>query len=247
MRIHWSWTLGLVGLACCGGAWASGGWDYQGPHGPDHWGELNPDFALCKGGQEQSPINIGGAVPNALPKLQFVYGLSRIHLVNNGHTIQFNYDAGSQIKFGDETYDLLQFHFHTPSEEMIAGKRSAMVAHLVHKNQAGKLLVVAVLFEAGKENAFLSHLWERMPMEHGETRIFEDARLSVAALLPLKQAYYTFMGSLTTPPCSEGVRWVVLKQPVSLSAKQLEHFKREYPMNARPIQKQFDRIIMENS
>lgn len=224
-----------------------GHWDYKGPNGPENWANLSPSYSACRNGREQSPVNITSSYPQDLNKLEFSYGMSKINIVNNGHTIQVNYDPGSFLRIGDEKYELIQFHFHTPSEEMINSKQYSMVAHLVHKNEEGRLAVIAVLFDkAAKDNDVINNLWSRMPKEEKESRIYEESHISAASLLPLNLGYYTFNGSLTTPPCSEGVRWIVLKTPVPISVKQLDKFKEEFPMNARPIQPMFGRNVFES-
>lgn len=230
-----------------GGAGHGGGhWEYRGLNGPDAWADLSPANKLCRSGREQSPINISASFPQDLNKLEFSYGLSKINIVNNGHTIQVNYDPGSYLRIGDDRYELLQFHFHTPSEEMINSKQYAMVAHLVHKSEDGRLAVIAALFEKGKENEFINTLWSRLPREAMESRVYGESEISATSLLPLNLGYFTFNGSLTTPPCSEGVRWLVLKNPVQISARQLEKFRELYPMNARPIQPLYGRTIFES-
>lgn len=221
-------------------------WSYIGPRtGPSNWGKLNPTFGLCDSGKEQSPVNLTGAAAQDLEKIKYSYGMSKLQIVNNGHTIQVNVDPGSWIDAFGDRFELKQFHFHTPSEEQINGKSFALVAHFVHKSELGKLAVIAVLFKVGRENALINTLWERMPDEHGEARTYEQRVISPASLMPDKPGYYSLMGSLTTPPCSEGVRWIVLKTPVELSAAQLARFRKEFPMNARPIQPLNGRIIVD--
>jgi carbonic anhydrase len=223
-------------------------WSYDGVTGAQNWGGLKPEYALCKSGTQQSPINIDQTYAQALDKLGFNYQPSKLNIQNNGHTIQLNYDGGSFLEVGNDRYQLLQFHFHTPSEEAIGGKRYPMVAHLVHKNDAGQLAVVALLINQGsKDNPLFDQFWAKLPHEHNETRIFDDIKYNVADLLPSKTSYWTFMGSLTTPPCSEGVRWLVLKQPLSISAKQIARFKHEFAMNARPLQSLFDRAVLDSN
>lgn len=222
-------------------------WSYDGKKtGPNEWGMMNPAYSLCREGKAQSPVNISSAAPQQLDKLKFNYSLSKLQLVNNGHTIQVNVDAGSFLEaFGDK-FELKQFHFHTPSEEQINGKSYPLVAHLVHKNEEGALAVVAVLFQTGREHGLIDTLFDRMPEEHGETRTYDERMISPASLLPGKLSYYTLMGSLTTPPCSEGVRWIILKQPVDISAKQLAEFREEFPMNARPVQSLNGRMVFDS-
>lgn len=212
-------------------------WGYKGHGGASHWAELDESFAACKLGKQQSPINIETAKTKKaeLAPLAFAYTASAAEVVNNGHTIQINLPAAGSVGIAGADYKLLQFHFHAPSEEFINGKPYPMVAHLVHKNADGKLAVVAVLFKRGKENAALKAVFANLPAKEGETKALE-APLNVADFLPKDQTYFAFAGSLTTPPCSEEVRWQVLKTPVELSAAQIATFRKLYPMNARPVQ-----------
>ncbi|MFC7421674.1 carbonic anhydrase [Iodobacter arcticus] len=226
---------------------AGGHWGYEGGRtGPNNWGSMSPSFALCAEGKEQSPINITTSYAQEMDKIKFSYGMTKITVINNGHTIQLNIDPGSFIEALGSKYQLLQFHFHTPSEEAIGGLRYPMVAHLVHKSEEGKLAVVAALIQQGaQDNPLIEAFWDKIPSEHNETRTFDKLTYSPAALLPLDQSFYTFMGSLTTPPCSEGVRWLVMKNPLSISARQIARFQKEFPMNARPIQAINARNVME--
>jgi carbonic anhydrase len=222
-------------------------WGYHGAEGAEKWGDIDKDFATCKLGKEQSPIDIKTKeVKKAkLDKIEFGYAASKLTIVNNGHTIQVEYDKGSSIKVGGKQYDLLQFHFHTPSEEEIDSKEFDLVAHLVHKSADGNLAVVAVLFDRGADNAFLKSLWDKLPKESGETRSLPKISIKVADVLPADKTYYTFNGSLTTPPCSENVRWFVLKNPVSISKDQTTAFRKIYPLNNRPVQPLNGRVVTE--
>lgn len=223
-------------------------WEYAGEHGPAHWSHISKDYEGCALGHTQSPIDIRSAEMHAdLPKLEFHYAPSPLHIINNGHTIQVNMDPGSTLKIGDKSYTLVQFHFHTPSEERIKGKPYDMVAHLVHKDDAGKLAVVAVLFKVGAENPTLPMIWQNMPRFATPEHTVASLNFNAADLLPTKAAYYNFEGSLTTPPCSEGVNWFVMKQPVSLSAKQLKFFHAYYDHNARPVQALNSRVVKESA
>lgn len=234
----------LLTAACLSFAGDHAHWGYEGHAGADHWGDLDPAFKTCKNGRQQSPINIAGAVKSAaLKPIVFHYTASAAEVLNNGHTIQINLADGGSIELGGETFKLLQFHFHTPSEEQIDGRHFPMVAHLVHKSASGKLAVVAVLLELGAENAALKPVFDNMPAQSGATQALA-ANFNVADLLPSNRAYYAFQGSLTTPPCSEGVRWQVLQQPVAISVGQFAAFKGLYPMNARPIQPLHGRRVM---
>ena len=222
-------------------------WGYGKEHGPSQWSELKPEFEICRAGKRQSPIDITAAEKADLPAIAFKYQVSPLRIVNNGHTIQVNLPPGSTITIADHSYALLQFHFHTPSEEAIRGKHHALVAHFVHKDADGKLAVVAVLFDVGKSNAALAPVLAKMPREEGAEQTFEGTSLDPAKLLPSKRSYYEFEGSLTTPPCSEGVRWFVLKQPVTLSQQQLDAFRKLYPRNARPPQPLNGRSVRESA
>ncbi|MCB5194940.1 carbonic anhydrase [Deefgea salmonis] len=223
-------------------------WSYEGETGPSHWGDMKSEFNLCRDGKQQSPINISEVYSHELEPLQFQYRDSKTNIQNNGHTIQLNYDPGSFLVIGNDRYQLLQFHFHTPSEEAVGGQRYPMVAHLVHKNEAGQLAVIAVLLNQGSNaQAMLAQFWDKFPQNPNETRSYDDIRYNINDLLPSNRQYWTFMGSLTTPPCSEGVRWLVLKTPQTLSAAQIARFEREFPMNARPIQSLQQRAILESN
>lgn len=236
-----------LGFTLMTGAYAGGPvphWEYTGPRGAEHWGDIDPSFATCKLGKNQSPINIITKHVKKAPlkPIQFGYTSSAADVVNNGHTIQVNLANGGHAVFEDSEYQLLQFHFHTPSEEKVNGKAYPLVAHLVHKNAEGKLAVVAVLFKQGAENKWLETVFNNLPAKAGETNAL-PGELNIAQLLPADRAYYAFTGSLTTPPCSEEVRWQVLKTPVTLSSAQLRAFQKLYPMNARPVQPLSGRVV----
>lgn len=220
-------------------------WSYSGEHGAKQWGDMEPGFAECKLGKQQSPIDIRGSTKSELQAIGFNYSQSGAEVINNGHTIQINLASGGAVMLDSGEYKLLQFHFHTPSEERIKGKAYPMVAHLVHKNAEGQLAVVAVLFKQGKENAALKAVFADLPAKEGESKKLE-AGINTADILPSTRNYYKFVGSLTTPPCSEGVRWQVLKEPVELSKAQIAAFQKLYKMNARPVQPLNGRKIEEN-
>lgn len=210
-------------------------WEYAGKAGTAHWSELDDSFSACKLGKEQSPIDIRGAKPAQLAPIDFHYASSQAEVVNNGHTVQVNLAEGGSIKLASGEYKLLQFHFHTPSEEKIKGKNYPLVAHFVHKNAAGDLAVVAVLFRQGKENAALQQVFAGLPARAGDKRVL-DGSFNAESVLPAQRGYYAYMGSLTTPPCSEGVHWQVLEKESEISRQQLAAFRKLYPMNARPVQ-----------
>jgi carbonic anhydrase len=240
--------IGTIAAGAFATAWAEEGahhWTYKGTTGPTHWAKLEDDFATCQLGKHQSPIDIRkSAVRKAdLAPIEFNYKPSALKIIDNGHTIQVNYEPGSTITVGGQTYELVQFHFHKPSEEKIDGKSFDMVAHLVHKNAEGKLAVVAVLIRNGQANPLIHTLWRNLPTEKGVERAAEGVNIDVSTLLPPKRSYYTFAGSLTTPPCSEEVTWLVLRNPVHLSGEQIARFGKIYPMNARPTQPLNGRVV----
>jgi len=221
-------------------------WNYtHGEEGPSHWAELDPAFETCAKGGNQSPVDIRNAVKADLPALQFHYSEAVPVLVNNGHTIQINLPAGQSLTVGDKTYELLQFHFHTPSEEALNGKHTAMVGHFVHKNAAGELGVIGILIQPGKTNPAFAPVFAHLPRK-GEKITVDDLTLDLALMLPAEKGYYAFTGSLTTPPCSEGVNWMVMKQPITLGAEQIKAFRRVFNANARPVQSLNGRVIQES-
>ena len=215
-------------------------WSYEGDTGPDHWGEFS---ATCANGMQQSPINIevSDVQQSALKPIKFHYDIKGTGIKNNGHAIQVNIPQGRYIVVDEERFNLLQFHFHSPSEEQINGKNLDMVAHLVHANAKDELAVVAVLFEKGKSNPALAKVWKKMPEHAGKS--VNVMSIDAAALLPADKGYYHLMGSLTTPPCSENVKWYVLKNSVSIGAKQLKKFHELYNGTNRPVQPLNGRIV----
>jgi carbonic anhydrase len=187
-----------------------------------------------------------GAKKADLPALRFSYNAVPLNIIDNGHTIQINYAPGSTLTVGDKTYTLKQFHFHHPSEEHINGHGYDMVAHLVHADEQGHLAVVAVLLKKGSSNALIETLWKNLPSDKEKALEIPGVTVNVKDLLPAHHAYYTFAGSLTTPPCSEGVTWYVLKEPTALSNEQIADFAKIYPLNARPIQPTNGRELLES-
>jgi carbonic anhydrase len=211
-------------------------WTYEGEHGPAHWGALDTKFETCQVGKHQSPIDIRGAKAADLPAIQFAYQPSPLKVIDNGHTVQVTCAPGSFITVGGEKYELQQFHFHHPAEEKVNGKSYPMVAHLVHKNTEGRLAVVAVLLREGDANSVIGEIWKYLPAEEGKESAPDGVSVDATRLLPSNRGYYTFTGSLTTPPCSEGVTWFVLKTPAQISKGQVATFAKKYPHNARPVQ-----------
>lgn len=222
-------------------------WSYEGQSGPEHWGELAPDFLMCSEGWNQSPINLVNEVDANLPALKFDYYSTPINEINNGHSIQQNVDPGSFLKVPEKNleFELKQFHFHSPSEHTIDGKSFAMEVHLVHADKYGNLAVVGIMIDEGEEHPVLKQLWAFMPENPGETSQ-EPIGIEETNLLPPTREYYAYSGSLTTPPCTEGVRWIVLKTPIQASSEQIAIFKnRVGPATNRPIQPLNARMILD--
>ena len=232
-------------------------WEYVGPKGSEHWSELDPDYAACDG-KAQSPVDISNAQKADLPALRFESQNGPLKgLTNNGYTIRVNYHdkpgAGDFVRVGDQRYDLLQFHFHHPSEETLHGKASAMAVHLMYRSSDGKVIGIAVLLKAGKSNATIQRIWDHMPMTENKVRadFFHEeeevpgVEINPAGLLPETLGYYTYLGSVAAPPCNE-VTWYVLKTPVDLSAAQIRAFAKLYPHNVRAVQSLNGRIVRES-
>jgi carbonic anhydrase len=221
-------------------------WSYGGAGGPEQWGAMKSEFSTCSTGSRQSPIDIRSGVRVDLEPIQFDYRPSGFRVIDNGHTIQVNVGGGNSIEVQGRRYDLVQFHFHRPSEERIDGRQFDMVAHLVHKDPEGRLAVVAVLLDRGSAHPLVQTIWNNLPLEKGE-EVAAKAALDMNHLLPADRRYYTYMGSLTTPPCSEGVLWMVMQQPVPIATDQINVFSRLYPMNARPVQSAAGRLIKQSN
>lgn len=220
-------------------------WSYEGEGAPANWGKLRGDYATCAMGQRQSPIDIREGIKVDLEPIKFDYKPTQFRITNNGHTIQVDVGEGSSIRVMERQFQLLQFHFHRPSEERVNGKAFDMVAHLVHKDDDGKLAVIAVLLQKGSEHPLIQTLWNNMPLEQNQS-VSPAAVIDLNSLLPQEsRAYYTYMGSLTTPPCTEDVLWMVMKQPVQVSPQQVSIFSRLYSNNARPVQPSNGRLIKE--
>ncbi len=210
-------------------------WSYEGEGGPAHWDKLNPAWETCRDGRSQSPVNIDHVTAETDDEtIEFDYRPAVVKFHHNGHTVQGDVAPGSWIQVAGVKYKLLQFHFHTPSEHMLHGERSPGELHFVHQNSKGDLAVVGIMLEPGIESALLSELWEYMPTTQGKRHTFQS--LDVATIIPNERAYYHYDGSLTTPPCSENVRWMVLKEPMQASRQQLAFLRQVIGENARPIQ-----------
>jgi carbonic anhydrase len=220
-------------------------WGYSGHEGPARWGDLAPEYSTCSSGKNQSPINLTGMIEGELPELKVNYNVGGNGIVNNGHTIQVNYAPGSYMAVGGRSFELKQFHFHSPSENTIEGHSYPMEAHFVHADKKGNLAVIAVMFKTGNHNTELEKAWSHMPMSGGSHITFLTA-VDANMLLPHDHAYYRFNGSLTTPPCSEGVNWFVMKTVDSASKEQIEKFVHAmHHDNNRPVQPANARVIIQ--
>lgn len=217
-------------------------WGYVGAGAANHWGELDPSFEACGKGSAQSPINIEAYKQADLQDLNAVYKDTPLEVVNNGHTVQVNYEAGSTLDLGGQSFELLQFHFHTPSEHYLDGAPFPMEVHFVHKAADGTLGVIGVMMKVGEHNPVIEGIWQNVPAA-GETKTVGNVRLVATDLMPAEKGYYKYDGSLTTPPCSEGVKWYVMKDPIEISEAQLIAFQSVFPVNARPIQALGDRLV----
>lgn len=232
-------------------------WHYEGAEGPEHWGALSPAFATCRSGRNQSPVDLvpaASAVPPRIVTFQFPPASLRIahheHVadgINNGHTIQINYDDGDTLTLGDTPYALVQYHFHDPSEHTVAGRRFPMEMHMVHRSATGELAVVGVLIERGRHNAAFDPVWTNLPTKKGVETHYEHVMVDVDALLPASRTSYRYHGSLTTPPCTEGVEWIVLATPIALDTPQLDAFSHLIHANARPVQPLHGRTILTDT
>ncbi len=213
-------------------------WTYEtgSEEGPANWGELSEEFALCSTGKTQSPIDVAATIAVDISDIEFNYGPSALNILNNGHTIQVMYDAGSSITYNGVTYDLVQFHFHHPSEHTLNGDVAPMEIHFVHRDANNNLAVVGVMLMAGDaDSAAYADVFANLPPEEAEVTTL-DATVSAMDMLPAAKTYFTYTGSLTTPPCSEGVRWLLLDTPIELSVAQIEAFAAIFEVNARPVQ-----------
>lgn len=217
-------------------------WTYD---GVQQWHKLSKEYAACAEGKRQSPIDIREGVRVQLEPIKFNYLPSPLRIVNTGHTVEVAYQPGSSIILGETTYELVNFHFHHPAEERINGRVYEMAAHLLHKSKDGRIVMVAVLVIPGDENEFVRTLWNYLPLDVGLEENLASVQIDARQLLPRMRGYYTYMGSLTTPPCTEGVQWIVMRTPVQLSRTQIATFSRLYKMNARPVQAANGRLIKE--
>ena len=221
-------------------------WGYTGEVSPSHWGSLNEKFSMCSKGNMQSPINIVASKDINLDALGFNYNTKSTNVINNGHTVQVNIQKGSSVLIDGKSYELKQFHFHTPSENNINGKSYPLEAHFVHASKDGELAVVAVMFKYGKSNPIIEKIWSKFPLKLNHSENLELSANDINGILPTDKDYYKFMGSLTTPPCSQNVKWNVFKTTVTISKEQVKKFFDIFEhTNNRPLQKTNNRVIIK--
>lgn len=218
-------------------------WGYEPHNGPALWGTLDPTFGVCALGTEQSPIDLTGGRPAGPAPVEFDYRRSRIEVENTGHTIQMNPEPGHGIVLDGVRHELSQFHFHRASEHLVDGVPYPMELHFVHRGGSGGLAVVGVLICEGGENAALAPVWASLPPDPGEPRAI-PGEIDLAALLPPFRTTWRYRGSLTTPPCTEGVAWIVPDEPLAMSPAQIAAFAAIYPNNRRPVQPLGDRDLL---
>lgn len=222
-------------------------WGYTELGNSNQWGKLSPAFAICETGKNQSPIDINSFEVESISEtfsaqIKFDYHSAPLEVVNNGHNIQVNYPQGSSVNIDNQKYELLQFHFHTPSEHTFDGQAYPMEIHLVHQNIVGRYAVISLMIKAGQENSLIKTIWEHLP-EKGLVETIRELSITVSSFLPTNQAHYSYRGSLTTPPCNEGVDWYVMKETIEASPKQIEQFSSVYNINARSVQPLNNRLV----
>lgn len=244
----------LLRSACCAAAawpWVAAAaatpqWQYSGEYGPAEWGRMLPAYALCDRGRRQSPIDITATRRQPLPALEFDYRSAPLRIVNDGHTVRVRFANGSRMMIGRESHTLQQLHFHVPGGDRVQGEEFPMSMHFLHRSRGGRLVALAVLFRVGAENPALAALLPRMPPRGQSERVLPGTRFDPAQLLPAAHGYYAYEGSVTAPPCTEGVLWIVMKQPLELSAAQLTQLGQMFPSNARPVQPLNQRVVTES-
>lgn len=242
----------LVGLAACplcaaaGFAAEGAHWSYEGATGPVHWGALDAASKVCSLGDQQSPIDIGQAISARLPPLEIGWSRKLDSIVHNGHTITLETATGGGLKVGDKSYRLVQFHFHHPSEHRIGGRSFPMEVHFVHMAADRSLAVIGALMAAGEANPVFAKIAATMPAKQGPA-VKADPAVDPYGLLPAGRGYYNYEGSLTTPPCSQTVNWILLTDPISVAEADIAAFARIFPANARPIQKTNRRFVLKSS
>lgn len=229
------WLTAALLFGGCSSAPLSPHWSYDGEAGPAHWAELAAAYETCGAGREQSPIDLTVTANETDARPAIAYGSSALKAVNNGHTIEFSYDPGSSLTVGGRRFELLQFHFHSPSEHSVDSVHSPLEFHFVHRSGDGRLAVLGILVKEGKEHEAFARWLDDLPYEAGATRAREDLRVDARAMLPSTERFFHYAGSLTTPPCSENVAWFVLREPIEMSRAQIAAFEKAYAGNNRPV------------
>ena len=226
---------------------ATGLWGYEGTIGPEYWALLSQEYEICRTGKAQSPIDITKAVPSRLAHPRFVYRSMLLRIRNTGRTFQIAGDTGGFMEIGTSRYDLVQFHFHRPSGHALHGRAYDMELHLVHRGKDGERVVVGVFMKGDEQdNTSIQKIWEHLPADEGEQHLVEQIMVNAEDLLPSNRAFYYYQGSLTTPPCTEGVSWYVMKHPIRVSEEQVARFSSFYRVNARPVQERNGRVIQSS-
>jgi carbonic anhydrase len=240
-------SLAAAGCALCAAksaAAADAHWSYEGEGAPQNWGHLEAEFRSCEIGLQQSPVDLRRAVRAPVGPVEPSLRAMPLKIVNNGHTIQVNCEPGSTTRINGVPFALVQFHFHHPSEHLLSGRRFDLEVHFVHRSEAGEVAVLGVFCQPGAENAALAPIWAAMPAEEGPERT-APGNVEPAGLLPRRLGLYSYLGSLTTPPCSQGVDWFVFREPIAASAAQIQRFAQLFPLNARPVQRLNNRVLVE--
>lgn len=254
--MHRRKALGVIGAAvlcplCVSDARAADAgqgaapWGYQGDLGPDRWSRLAPEYRVCGLGMAQTPIDLRATILADTGQLSPDYAPTAATVLNNGHTIRVLCPTGGGVEIDRTRYRLQQFHFHHPSEHLLAGKGFDLECHLVHASNTGDLAVIALFIRPGEHNLSLAPIWQVMPSIAGQ-QVALDQPVDPADLLPQQRGYYRYVGSTTTPPCSEGVVWSVMRMPVEASVEQIRRFASLFPMNARPVMPVNRRYVLES-
>lgn len=222
-------------------------WGYVGNTSPENWSNLSSTYKACQAGLQQSPIDLRGGIEAELAAVDIRYRPIPLTILNNGHTIQVDAVSGNSISLDGEEFELKQFHFHHPSEHTVDGEVFPMEVHFVHANGRGELAVLGVFLKEGTESSLLRPVWENMPYQKANARTISGVEVDIAGILPSDRAMFRYFGSLTTPPCSEIVKWVVFQEPMEASREQISEFKNLFPLNARPVQPLNRRFVLQST
>ena len=229
---------------------ASGGsvkWGYTGQEKPENWGSLSAEYQVCSTGFQQSPIDLKQAIDSELSSLEIEYQKIPLNILNNGHTIKISVHSENTLTFDGTSFKLLEFHFHHPSEHKVAGKSYPMEIHLVHQSEAGELAVLGIFLKEGQQNLALKSIWDAMPAKEQPEKHISGAAIDLMQFLPASRSTYRYFGSLTTPPCSEVIRWIVFDEAIEVSKAQIDRFEQIFPLNARPVQPLNHRFLLNQN